>query len=328
MRCSVALISSWERRSEPPTPSAQRLADYATFFSTGRSVERRPYRVLGLDELTDAERARRSELEQRLIELRTAAVSGDEHEVPGRSGVTGRGPWHFPDADPDRPVVIVCPELPAEQLAAVPHSDPTDPDFSELYRLTDLDALLELHGHIRAVNPDARVEYRNVTNLRRDDVGGDLVVLGGVDWNAATSDVLRRTGVPIAQVPQDDPMYRGSFQVAGEETRTFAPVIDDRNGRRVLVEDVGHFYRGPNPFNAQRTVTLCNGVFGRGVLGAVRALTDREFRDKNTEYLERQFGDDDSYSLLFRVTVFNERVVATPDWTTPPCVLHTWSEKS
>jgi hypothetical protein len=69
-------------------------------------------------------------------------------------------------------------------------------------------------------------------------------------------------------------------------------------------------------------------MFSRGVLGAVRALTDKQLRDGNADYLSRTFGDDDSYSILFRVPIINERVVVTPDWTAPGTVLHTWSEKT
>jgi hypothetical protein len=69
-------------------------------------------------------------------------------------------------------------------------------------------------------------------------------------------------------------------------------------------------------------------MFSRGVLGTVRALTDKQLRDGNAEYLSRAFGDHDSYSILFRVPIINQRVVVTPDWTSPGTVLHTWSEKT
>jgi len=116
--------------------------------------------------------------------------------------------------------------------------------------------------------------------------------------------------------------------VVGDQPGSYPPVIDQIDGQDVLLEDVGYFCRGPNPFNRQTTVTVCNGMFSRGVLGAVRTLTDRQFRDDNVEYLSRTFGDHDSYSILFRVPIINQRVVVTPDWTAPGTVLHTWSEKT
>ena len=47
----------------------------------------------------------------------------------------------------------------------------------------------------------------------------------------------------------------------------------------VLLEDVAMLARLPNPFNALRTLTYCNGIHSRGVLGAVRCpkLLDRAF---------------------------------------------------
>jgi transcriptional regulator with XRE-family HTH domain len=328
---SEALISSWEHRTTPVTPPAEQLLRYATFFCTSRSVAGRPYRVLADEELNQNELADRNKLRDELLALRTAATAPNGAAGPylqaAAGTLVGRGPWHFPDYD-ERPIVIVCPELPESVLAGMPHAQESDLDYSELSRLTDLDSLFELHGHIRAVNPDVRVEYRSVHKMRRDDSTGHLVVLGGVDWNPAQRDVMSRIGAPIEQISKNDPLHRGYFQVIGDDTETYRPVINKVAGKDVLLEDVGYFFRGPNPFNQQRTVTLCNGEFSRGVLGAVRALTDKQLRDGNADYLSRTFGDDDSYSILFRVPIINERVVVTPDWTAPGTVLHTWSEKT
>jgi len=222
----------------------------------------------------------------------------------------------------------VSPELPPHLIAAMPHAQRSDLDYCALSRLADLDALFELYGHIRAVNPDRQVEYRSVHQMRPDDSTGHLVVLGGVDWNPAQRFVMRRVEAPVEQVSEDNPLRRGCFQVAGDRPGSFYPVIDRVDGLDVLLEDVGYLFRGPNPFNRQTTVTVCNGMFSRGVLGAVRTLTDRQFRDGNVEYLSRTFGDHDSYSILFRVSIINQRVVVTPDWTAPGTVLHTWSEKT
>lgn len=321
---SEALISSWERRIDPVTPPAEQLSRYATFFSTRRSVTSRPYRVLAESELNDSERVVRKALHEELLALRRRATMPD-----GRTPLAtlvGRGPWHFPEIGEDEPLVIVCPELPREVLLRMPQAQRTDLDYSELSRLTDLDALFELHGHIRAVNPDARVEYRSVSDMRRDDSTGHLVVLGGVDWNPAQRRVMTRIDAPVEQVSEDDPLRRGCFQVTGDTTLSFPPVIAAEGGKEVLIEDVGYFFRGTNPFNHKRTVTLCNGMFGRGVLGAVRALTDKKLRDDNARYISETFGDADSYSILFRVPIIDERVVVTPDWTAAGTVLHTWSE--
>ena len=333
---SEALISSWERGRNPVPPPAEQLFKYATFFSTPRSVSGHPYRVPAEEELNHNELARRNDLRDELLALRTRAVepnsAAEPHGAAQPGTLVGHGPWHFADLD-ERPIVIVCPELPPDVLAGMPQANPADLDYSELSRLTDLDSLFELHGHIRAVNPDARVEYRSVGNMRRDDFTGHLIVLGGVDWNPAQRQVMMRIDAPVEQVSKNDPLRRGYFQVVEDEAaadrkKSFPPGIQEVDGEDILIEDVGYFFRGPNPFNPSRTVTLCNGMFSRGVLGAVRALTDKSLRDGNADYLTDTFGDRDSYSILFRVPIIDQRVVVTPNWTAPGIVLHTWSEQS
>jgi hypothetical protein len=91
----------------------------------------------------------------------------------------------------------------------------------------------------------------------------------------------------------------------------------------VLREDVALFARAPNPYNKLRTVTICNGMYGAGSYGAVRALTDARFRDRNAKQLKDQFGDTDTYCVLTRVTVENS-VALTPDWTLAENRLFVW----
>ena len=105
-----------------------------------------------------------------------------------------------------------------------------------------------------------------------------------------------RLDLPVRQQmrPRDgDP---GFFSTA--EGATFEPVLDEANGS--LLEDVAHFFRGKNPYNAGRTVTLCNGMYGRGTYGAVRALTDAKFRDRNEDYVRKRFRDTQTFSILVR----------------------------
>ena len=90
------------------------------------------------------------------------------------------------------------------------------------------------------------------------------------------------------------------------------------------MEDVALFARAINPFNRKRTVTICNGMYGSGTYGAVRALTDERFRDRNAEYVHDRFAASESYSILTRVKVL-DGVALTPDWTIPENRLYEWS---
>jgi hypothetical protein len=87
-------------------------------------------------------------------------------------------------------------------LAGMPYADPDNPDYTELYTFSDLDALFELAAQVKAVNPTTDVHLRSAAALSPDDYTTDLVVLGGVDWNVATRDLLRHLDVPIAQTPR------------------------------------------------------------------------------------------------------------------------------
>ena len=60
-----------------------------------------------------------------------------------------RGTFAFDEG----PVTIICPEAPEDERG--PLADPTNPNFNKLQRLADLDALMEIWGHVRAENPDS-----------------------------------------------------------------------------------------------------------------------------------------------------------------------------
>ncbi len=96
-------------------------------------------------------------------------------------------------------------------------------------------------------------------------------------------------------------------------------------GFKGILQDVAHFARAQSPFNRKRTVTICNGMYGRGTYGAVRALTDARFRDRNAEYLLSRFGRSEAYCLLTRVPIVDGATL-TPDWTTGDYTLFEWSE--
>ena len=330
---SVPSISSWESTRRPVPPPYERLRAYAAFFATRRSVAAEPYRVLADTELTGDERAARDRLHEELLGLREV----DAHEpdtglawLATGGDTIGGGPWHFPDA---RPVTIVCARLPEGMLARMPYTEPTDPDYVESYTYADLDALIELHGYLRAVNPTVEVNIRTADNLTGDDYTAHLVLLGGVDWNPVTRDLMRRLNTPVRQVSRAGPgdQYDSFFEVPTDNgKRRFDPVVESEPGspqgtvRRLLRQDVAHFVRGDNPYNSKRTLTICNGMFGRGTYGAVRALTDHRFRDRNGDYLARGLGPHSVWSLLFRIFIVNGETL-TPDWTDPGTRLHEWT---
>lgn len=321
---SVPLISSWENLKKLTIPPPQHLETYALFFSTTRSMDGGRPRLIDIDDLTESERAHREELLQELTALRARATGTVGDNGPGvQRTAFNTGPWHFPDG---APVTIICASLPQELRADESYTNPHSPDYVELYNYADIDALVELYGHVRAANPDSKVTFHLAAPdqvMDRDDLTKHLVLLGGVDWNPLTREMVDLLGVPVTQVGREGDRDTGAFVVEDDgRRRVFAPVLKDK-GSTILVEDVAQFVRGPNPHNRKRTVTICNGMYGRGTYAAVRTLTDAEFRDRNAAFLRSQVPDGATYSILARAKVTAGTVV-TPDWTEADTRLHEW----
>ncbi|MFC4114765.1 helix-turn-helix domain-containing protein [Nonomuraea zeae] len=323
---SVPLISSWESRRGSIPPSA-RLETYAAFFATRRSVSNGHTRVLPLSEMTPEEADAHGTLLAELTWLRQEALR--LHSSGARGGPAPAQVRHHDDPlqfGDGEPITIICSQVPEEDRAKIPYASPLMPDYIELYRYSDLDSLFELHGHLRAANPTSLVALRSAEDLRSDDLTTHLVLLGGVDYNEATASMLERIALPVRQVADWDKADGAYFEVrAGRDTRRHYPVVKGTGDSLRLLEDVAFFYRGVNPDNVERTLTICNGMYARGVYGAVRALTDDRFRRRNATYLRARFDDAKSYGILARVRITGN-VVVTPDWTLDSARLHEWSE--
>ena len=330
---SVPLVSSWESVSNPKIPPVPRLEAYATFFATTRSMDGGVARLLGDAELTNSERAVRDDLSKELLRLRAGAL-GDASPATPSSVMTveeeniaslNSGYWRFDDG---RPITVVCAQLPPEMLARIPYSDPADPDYVALYAYADLDAFVELHGHIRAANPGSEVSFRTAPQLVSDDYTTHLVLLGGIDWNYATESVFSRLSLPVEQIADWKTPDGQFFEVDDDgASRRFRPLLTQSGGRKVLREDVALFARAVNPFNRLRTVTICNGMYAGGTFGAVRALTDARFRDRNTRYARDRFGQCEAFCILTKVRI-ERGAPLTPDWTLPENRLFEWASES
>jgi transcriptional regulator with XRE-family HTH domain len=320
---SVPLISSWESQTNPHIPPLARLEGYAAVFATSRSFDGAAPRRLSPDEMTDEERHAMTELRQELMHLRSDAMraittdpeTGAVKPISETERSLSSGPWRYADGNT---ITIVCSRWPASMLGKIPYTDIDDPDFIELLTYSELDALFELHGHLRAANPGNQVNLRMADELASDDYTSHLISLGGVDWNSFTRTALMSLPLPVRQIADWDAPGEQYFQV--EENGGIVkhkPRLEEHASqpKGILLEDVALFARAVSPFNRKRTITVCNGMYGRGTYGAVRALTDARFRDRNSEYLRTRFGDSDTYCILTRVPIVNGRTL-TPDWTT------------
>jgi hypothetical protein len=90
-----------------------------------------------------------------------------------------------------------------------------------------------------------------------------------------------------------------------------------------MVGDVALLARLTNPFKSSRTLTICNGIHSRGVLGAVRCLTDVRVRDANEAYLAERFPEG-RFAMLLRIPVLLGEAIS-PDLESPEARLFEWS---
>lgn len=316
-RVAPATLSSWESLTNPKTPTTARLNAYARFFATKRSTDDTPH-LLPIDGLTDEERERFEQLEEELLALHAAVDPAQpSNEMQRRALLSFYDPG---------PVVIICPETPEKSRG--PLADEDNINHTRLHKFADADAMLEMFGHIRALNPEMHVLHRIPSEVRQVDLQNHIVLLGGIGWNRTMrrilSDLERKLPIEQELDPQvpDGEVFRVRTEGDGDG-HVYRPVTELVGDDTELVEDVGLIARLPNPFNFSRTMTICNGVHSRGVLGATLAITDETVRPANERYLAHRFPQGE-FAMLVRVPMVDGQALA-PDLQNPRTRLFEWS---
>jgi hypothetical protein len=305
-RVAAATLSSWESLTNPKTPPAARLSAYARFFSTERSLEGEPH-LIPEDGLSPDELGRFHKLESDLLKL----LNPEDRQV--------RRILQF-DAGP---VIVICPDVPPEVRG--PLANVKNPNFTKMQQYGDLDALMELYGHLCVENPSLEVSHRLASEaVYSDDLSSHVILLGGIGWNKVTRHIQSVISqVPITQTAVDDLKDGDIFRVTtADGMRSFYPEYGDLGGGKELIADVAYIARLRNPYRINRTLTICNGIFSRGVLGAVRCLTDPKVQDDNEKYLADRFPDGE-FAILLRVPVVDNKTLA-PDLEDPAARLYEW----
>jgi hypothetical protein len=312
---SPAAVASWESRTAPKLPPRERVGAYAQFFATRRSLVPVPA-LVPIDSFTPTEQAAYNSLLEELLRLHSAARGVSAVEALN----VARRSWHFADSGP---LTIVCPLLPKEE--ASPLADRANPNYTQLAGFGDLDAMVELRGHISVENPLMDVFYKAAPEVKADDLSGHVVIIGGIGWNDVTKRLIDLSRLPVRQ-EEDPAVPTGEIFVTetSGKRKKYLPEWSPETGR--LMEDVGLLVRMPNPLNSNRTLTMCNGIHSRGVLGAARTLTDKRLRESNEQYIARHF-QGNHFGILMRVQVI-EGETLTPDFHTEGTVLYQWPVKA
>ena len=308
-RVAGPTLSSWESLTNPKTPSVARVSAYARFFCTERSLQGEPH-LIPEDQLTPEELDRFQELESRLLRRFHAEEPKLQHIFRFAVG----------------PVIVICPDAPEEVRGSLAKED--DPNFTKLQQYGDLDALLQLYGHLRAENPTLDVIPKLASEVVPDDYRSHVILLGGIGWNEGTRYVGGVLGqVPVSQIDVTDLPGGDIFQVeAADGVKSFYyPESEELGERKELVADVAYVARLRNPFQFDRTLTICNGIHSRGVLGAVRCFTDATVREHNEKYLAERFPEGE-FAILLQVRVVGNRTMS-PDLRDPEARLYEWEPK-
>jgi hypothetical protein len=315
VKLSSATVASWESRTAPKLPPRERVVAYAQFFATRRSLGPPPA-LVPTGSFTSEEQAAHQALLDKLLQLHSAARGGAVPEEP----IAARRSWHFADSGP---LTLVCAKLPKEEAPEL--AAPGNPNYTQLAGFGDLDAMVELHGHLRAENPAMGVFYKSSPDVKADDLSGHVVIIGGIAWNDVMKRLIDLSRLPVRQ--EEEPGLKTGdifLTPAGEGPQKYLPQWSPSTG--ALMEDVGLLVRMPNPLNSNRTLTMCNGIHSRGVLGAARTLTDARLRESNEQYIARNFPEN-QFGILMRVQVI-EGETLTPDFHTEGTVLYQWPDKA
>ena len=304
-RVAPATLSSWESATAPKTPSIARVSSYARFFCTRRSLDGVPHLIPEQD-LTSKELADFRTLEGRLLDLLNPEDDKFAHTFQFETG----------------PINVICPIAPSHLRG--PLANEQHPNFNKLQQYGDLDALIELYGHLRAENPSLNIYHRLTSEVERDHLLTHVILLGGISWNP----IARRfqsaiSQVPITQVVVDNLEGGDIFQIDTPDRKILLyPEYEEGSDGKELVADIGFIARLRNPFKMNRTLTICNGIYSRGVFGAVRCLTDASVRDENERYIANRFPDSE-FAMLLRVPIFAGEIVS-PDLQNPDLRLYEW----
>jgi hypothetical protein len=153
------------------------------------------------------------------------------------------------------------------------HAGLSEPEFSGWLGVGDVQALMHLDRHIRAMHIGSfTVAYSNRMEGGRLD--HNLVLLGGPDGNVITKEVVEKLHLTIR--PGDPALHIVTLydDARGKE---YTP---SRRADGELVNDYGVVVRAPNPLHPRSHVLLIAGSYGSGTWAGARLITDPEFLRK------------------------------------------------
>lgn len=192
-----------------------------------------------------------------------------------------------------RSVTIVCPTLPREYQPK--YAKRGSPEFINLARFGDLDALVEVITLLTNLFPNRHVKYVTSDEVQATDRRGNIVVIGGPDFNSLTHEILRERAFPFA--------YRETSQAPLLRHVSTGDEFPLKTRSQKVVQDYGLFARFPNPLNARAAVIMIGGLQTCGVLGAVMAFGMNATARRNAKKIVQHCSGSPRFAVLIPVTV-------------------------
>ncbi len=213
-----------------------------------------------------------------------------------------QGLWGFGEHDD---VLVVCSELDEPDKRQRPEPN----EYIYLSKYGDVDALVEVLVSLSRLYPriNPRILSAGEASSVRSDYTGNLVLIGGPDYNKITG--LFEDCSPyeyiVGKRPEDISLKR---KTTGARHRPKMTSV----GGKTRITDFGFFVRMRNPLNATKRLIMIGGAHTYGVFGAAKAFSCWENADgvahANCKVVVEAAGTDPSFAALIEVTAIESNV--------------------
>lgn len=170
--------------------------------------------------------------------------------------------WFLKDT---RSIAIVC--APDPEPSDFSHTD--NPNYVDIDRFDDRDAVLELSTFFARRYPDAQVVRYLCGEMPQQALDGNLIVLGGPGCVAGEGNEVGRD---LMQALGSFTSYPGDGEGLIWDGQPIRKTRFDARGR--VIEDWATILAAPNPYNPTARIVMLHGVNTYGTLAAALALTD------------------------------------------------------
>ena len=171
--------------------------------------------------------------------------------------------WGFDDNDE---IIVICSELDKPEIRMYPEEH----EFIYLSKYGDVDTFMEVMLTLNKLYPKAEIlpltgeEARE----RRIPYTGNLVLIGGPDYNATTRLFQKLAPLEYEYGEGEDDIY-----LRDRKTKVlYSPEFSQESGHR-MTKDFGFFLKIKNPNNPENTLVMIGGAHTVGVYGAAKAFS-------------------------------------------------------